>query len=85
MHRTYLGGLGIAAALTGATDSKVDDIVASMLSFTADIFLTGHGRDREREADMFVSFYLADIGVGDRPLVNAFKKLKFARDAYDPV
>ena len=33
---------------------------------------------------MFVSFYLADIGVGDRPLVNAFKKLKFARDAYDP-
>ena len=75
---------GIAAALTGATDSKVDDIVASMLSFTADIFLTGHGRDREREADMFASFYLADIGVGDRPLVNAFKKLKFARDTYDP-
>ena len=75
---------GIAAALTGATDSKVDDIVASMLSFTADIFLTGHGRDREREADMFASFYLADIGVGDRPLVNAFKKLEFARDTYDP-
>ena len=76
--------LGIAAALTGATDNKVDDVVASMLSFTANIFLTGHGRDREREADMFSSFYLINTGVGDRPLVNAFKKLKFSRDAYDP-
>ena len=76
--------LGIAAALTGLSDNEADDLVASMLAFTANIFLTGHGRDREREADMFASFYLSDAGIGDRPLLNAFKKLKFARDAYDP-
>ena len=76
---------GIAGALlTGVSDGAVDDIAAAMLSFTANIFLAGHGRDRERESDMFASFYLADQETGDRPLQNAFKKLKFARDAYDP-
>ena len=75
---------GIASALAGVTDNVSDDIVAAMLSLTANLFLSGHGRDREREADLFASFYLHAMDIGDRPLLNSFKKLKFARDAYDP-
>ena len=56
-----------------------------MSSFTAELFMAGHGRDREREADLFASFYLNDREIGDQPLLAAFKKLKFARDAYDPL
>ena len=48
---------GIAAAAAGATESEVDDIVTAMLSFTTNLFMAGHGRDREREADLFASFY----------------------------
>jgi len=76
--------LGIASAVAGVTDSAVDDIVTAMLSFSTNLFLAGHGRDREREADLFASFYLHQVDIGDRPLLSAFKKLKFARDAYDP-
>lgn len=75
---------GIAAAIAGVTDNVADDIITSMLSFTTNLFLAGHGRDREREADLFASFYLHEMKIGDAPLLNSFKKLKFARDAYDP-
>ena len=75
---------GIASAIAGVSDNVSDDIVAAMLSLTANLFLSGHGRDREREADLFASFYLHDMDIGDRPLLNSFKKLKFAREAYDP-
>ena len=74
----------IASALAGVTDNMVDDIVTAMLSFTANLFLVGHGRDREREADLFASYYLNESDFGDAPLVSTFRKLKFARDAYDP-
>lgn len=75
---------GILGALAGATDGRADDIVAAMTSFTSQLFLAGHGRDREREADLFASFYLNDADIGDRPLLSSFRKLKFARDAYNP-
>ena len=75
---------GIMGALAGATDNAADDVVAAMTSFTAGLFMAGHGRDREREADLFASFYLNDTDIGDQPLLNSFRKLKFARDAYDP-
>ena len=68
----------------GGTDNNIDDIVAIMTSFTANLFMAGHGRDREREADLFASFYLTETDVGDRPLLNSLRKLKFARDAHDP-
>ena len=76
--------LGIAAAVAGATENDVDDIVTAMSAFTTNLFMAGHGRDREREADLFASFFLNEIDVGDAPLLNSFRKLKFARDAYDP-
>ena len=60
---------GLAAAATGMDTNAVNDLVATMSSFTAQLFMAGHGRDRD---------------IGDRPLLNAFRKLKFARDAYDP-
>ncbi len=75
---------GLAAAAAGMDTNAVNDLVATMSSFTAQLFMAGHGRDREREADLFASFYLNDRDIGDRPLLNAFRKLKFARDAYDP-
>ena len=75
---------GIVGILAGGTDNVADDIVATMTSFTANLFMAGHGRDREREADLFASFYLNEVDVGDEPLLNSFRKLKFARDAYDP-
>ena len=65
-------------------DGDGDDVIGAMTSFTAELFLAGHGRDREREADMFASFYLNDADIGDEPLLNSFRKLKFANDAYDP-
>ena len=75
---------GIAAALAGGTDNAIDDVIASMTAFSAQLFMAGHGRDRERESDLFASFYLNDQDVGDGPLLNAFRKLQFARDAYNP-
>ena len=75
---------GILGALAGGTDNAADDIAAAMSSLTAQLFMAGHGRDREREADLFASFYLNDADIGDRPLLSSFRKLKFARDAYDP-
>lgn len=75
---------GIAAAAAGMDAGAATDLVASMTSFTAQLFMAGHGRDREREADLFASFYLNDRDIGDGPLLNAFRKLKFARDAFDP-
>ena len=75
---------GIVGIFAGGTDNVADDIVAVMTSFTANLFLRGHGRDREREADLFASFYLNEADIGDEPLLNSFRKLKFARDAYDP-
>ena len=54
------------------------------MAFCSNLFFAGHGRDREREADLFASFYLNEVDIGDEPLLNAFKKLKFATDAYDP-
>ena len=75
---------GIVGLFAGGTDNSVDDIVATMTSFTANLFMAGHGRDREREADLFASFYLHEADVGDQPLLNSFRKLKFARDAMDP-
>ncbi len=75
---------GIVGLLAGGTDNAVDDIVAAMTAFTANLFMAGHGRDREREADLFASFYLNEADVGDQPLLSAFRKLKFARDAHDP-
>ena len=74
-----------AAAAAGAMDpGEAAAVAASMGSFTAELFMLGHGRDREREADLFASFYLNDRDIGDGPLLNAFRKLKFARDAVDP-
>ena len=75
---------GIVGLFAGGTDNNVDDIIAIMTSFTANLFMAGHGRDRDREADLFASFYLNETDVGDRPLLNSFRKLKFARDAHDP-
>ena len=75
---------GIVGIFAGGTDNVVDDIVATMTSFAANLFLAGHGRDREREADLFASFYLNATEVGDRPLLNSFRKIKFAHDAHDP-
>ena len=75
---------GILGAIAGGTDNAADDIIAGLTAFTAQLFLAGHGRDREREADLFASFYLNEADIGDRPLVSSFRKLKFARDAYDP-
>lgn len=75
---------GILGALAGGRDDAAADAVAAMTSFTAQLFLAGYGRDREREADLFASFYLNNADLGDRPLLNAFRKLQFARDAYDP-
>ena len=75
---------GIVGLFAGGTDNNGDDIIAIMTSFTANLFMAGHGRDREREADLFASFYLNETDVGDRPLLNSFRKLKFARDAHDP-
>ena len=76
---------GIAAAIAGATDTVADDITTALLSFATNLFLVGHGRDREREADLFASFYLDRLDIGDAPLVSSFRKLQFARDAYDPL
>ena len=75
---------GIVGIFAGGTDNAVDDIIATMTSFAANLFMAGHGRDREREADLFASFYLNETDAGDRPLLNSFRKLKFARDAHDP-
>ena len=75
---------GILGALAGGTDNAADDIIAGLTAFTSQLFLAGYGRDREREADLFASFYLNEADIGDRPLVSSFRKLKFARDAYDP-
>lgn len=76
---------GIATAiLTGAIDEEVGDIASAMLSITTNIFLAGHGRDREREADLLASFYLYNREIGDKPLLNVFKKLKFNADLYNP-
>ena len=75
---------GIVGLLAGGTDNAADDIVAVMTSFTASLFMAGHGRDRERESDIFASYYLNKADAGDQPLLNAFRKLKFARDARDP-
>ena len=75
---------GILGALAGGTDNAADDIIAGLTAFTSQLFLAGYGRDREREADLFASFYLNEADIGDRPLVRSFRKLKFARDAYDP-
>ena len=75
--------LGIAAAVAGTTDNVADDILTLMSAFTTNLFMAGHGRDREREADLFASFYLNETDIGDGPLLNSFRKLQFARDAYD--
>ena len=75
---------GLLGALTGVSNNAAADVVATMASFTAGLFMAGHGRDREREADLFAGFYLNEVGIGVRPLTSAFRKLKFARDAYDP-
>ena len=74
----------IVGLFAGGTKNVADDIVAAMTSFTAQLFIAGHGRDRERESDLFASYYLNEAGVGDQPLLNSFRKLKFARDARDP-
>ncbi len=74
----------IVGIFAGGTDNVADDIIAAMTTFTANLFMAGHGRDREREADLFASFYLNEADRGDQPLLNSFRKLKFARDARDP-
>ena len=76
--------VGIASALAGVSDTVIDDLATAMLSLTTNIFMAGHGRDREREADMFASFYLTHRDIGDQPLENVFKKLKFSTDAVNP-
>ncbi len=75
---------GIVGIFAESTDNTIDDIVSSMTSFTSNLFLAGFGRDREREADLFASFYLNAADVGEAPLLNSFRKLKFAGDARDP-
>ncbi len=77
--------LGIAGALAGISDNDADDIVTAMSTFAAGLFLMGHGRDREREADLYASFFLNDTEIGDEPLLSTFKKLQFAQDAIDPL
>ena len=76
--------VGIVGLFARGTKNVADDIVATMMSFTANLFMAGHGRDRERESDLFASYYLNEADVGDQPLLNSFRKLKFARDARDP-
>jgi hypothetical protein len=56
-----------------------------MSNFAAGLFLSGFGRDREREADLFASLFLQSTGSGDTPLRQTFEKLKFARDTVDPL
>ena len=76
---------GIVGLFAGGTKNVADDIVATITSFTANLFMAGHGRDRERESDLFASYYLNEADIGDQPLLNSFRKLKFARDARDPL
>ena len=59
---------GIVGIFAGGTDNNVDDIIATMTSFAANRFMAGHGRDREREADLFAGSYLNETDAGDRPL-----------------
>lgn len=81
-------GVAIAGAilggLTGTSSSVATDIFSVMSSIAAQLFMAGHGRDREREADLFASLYLDEAGIEEAPLISAFKKLQFARDAIDP-
>ena len=77
--------VGIVGLFAGGTKNVADDIVATITSFTANLFMAGHGRDRERESDLFASYYLNEADIGDQPLLNSFRKLKFARDARDPL
>ena len=58
--------------------------VEGMALVAAHLFRAGHGLDREREADLFATFYLTESQIGDRPLVSALRKLQAARDAVDP-
>jgi len=82
--QTTAGWMGVISAVAGVTDNVADDIVTAMASFASNLFLAGHGRDRERESDLFASFYLHEMQIGDQPLLSSFKKLKFARDLVDP-
>jgi len=82
--QTTSAWVGLFAAAAGATDTVADDIVTAMVAFSTNVFMAGHGRDRERESDLFASFYLHETQIGDQPLLSSFKKLKFAQDAYDP-
>ena len=74
---------GIVGLFARGTDNIADDIVATMTSFTSNLFMAGHERDRERESDLFASYYLNEADVGDQSLLNSLRKLKFARDARD--
>ena len=84
-QQTASSWLGIAGAIAGISDNDADDIVTAMSTFVTGLFLMGHGRDREREADLYASFFLNDAEIGDAPLLSTFKKLQFAQDAIDPL
>ena len=74
---------GIATAALGGYRPE-PDAVTEMIAFTAGLFLAGHNRDREREADLFASYYLNSRGLGDGPLQSLHRKLKFHGEAGDP-
>lgn len=61
-----------------------DDPVSSLIAFGVQRSMSGHEQDREREADLFASFYLDSQNIGDQPLLNVFRKLKFAAEAHNP-
>jgi Zn-dependent protease with chaperone function len=77
--------IGILGALSGATNTSADDIITRMSNFAANLFLSGFGRDREREADLFASLFLQTSGKADASLHQVLQKLKFARDVIDPL
>ena len=85
-RRRARNGAGvILGGLTGvAPGSVITDVVSVMTSTAAQLFIAGHGRDREREADLFSSLYLNNSDIADAALVSTFRKLQFAHDASDP-
>ncbi|MFQ5792066.1 MAG: M48 family metalloprotease, partial [Acidobacteriota bacterium] len=76
--------VGILGAVAGAKSEEVKDIVSQMAAFSARLFLSGFGRDREREADSFASLYVNTVGASSQPFESVLRKLKYTQDVFDP-
>ena len=75
---------GIATAALGGGFRPEPNALTEMIGFVAGLVLAGHDRDREREADLFASYFLNSRGLDDQPLQNLYRKLKFHGEAGDP-